>query len=68
MSKILPLSAMEKLIKKAAPGFRIGNDAKTALKDVLEDYGERIAEKASQAAKHAKRKTIKASDIKLASK
>lgn len=68
MSKILPLKAMEKLIKKAAPGFRIGDDAKAALKDLLEDYGEKIAEKASQAAKHAKRKTIKSSDIKLARK
>ena len=68
MSKIIPLAAMDKLMKKAAPGFRVGEDAKKTLKDVLEDYGEKIAEKASQAAKHAKRKTIKASDIKLASR
>jgi len=68
MSKILPLAAMEKLMKKSAPGFRIGDDAKATLKDILEGYGEKIAEKASQAAKHAKRKTIKASDIKLASR
>lgn len=68
MSKIIPISAMGKLIKKTAPGFRIGDDAKVALKTVLEDLGEKISEKASQAAKHAKRKTIKASDIKLASR
>ncbi len=66
MSKILSLKAMEKLMKRAAPGFRIGNDAKKQLKDILEEIGEEIAQRASQAAKHAKRKTIKASDIKLA--
>ena len=68
MTKIIPIAAMGKLIKKAAPGFRIGDDAKKILKEILEDIGEELVGKASQAAKHAKRKTIKASDIKLARK
>jgi len=67
MKKILPLAAMEKLLKKCgAP--RVSEDAKEALKTVLEEYGEEIGEKAVKAALHAGRKTVKAVDIKLATK
>ena len=64
---ILPLAAMEKLLKKAgAP--RVGEDAKVALKEVLEDYAATICDKASKIAQHSGRKTVKGGDIKLAIK
>lgn len=63
--KIIPLAAMEKLLKKAgAP--RVSEDAKSAMKEVLEDYGERLGQKAIRIANHAGRKTVKEVDIKLA--
>ena len=62
--KIIPLAAMEKLLKKAgAP--RVSEDAKSAMKEVLEDYGERLGQKAIRIANHAGRKTVEV-DIKLA--
>ncbi len=63
----IPEAAMERLMKKAGAD-RVGEDAKAALRDVLEEFGEEVARKASQFAKHAGRCTIKAGDIKLASK
>ena len=65
--KILPLAAMEKLLKKQG-ATRVSDSAKVALKDVLEEYAEEIALKAIKFAAHAGRKTIKAEDIKLAIK
>ncbi len=65
--KILPLAAMEKLLKVCgAP--RVSEDAKAALKDVLEDIGEEIGKRAVDMARHAGRKTVKAHDVKLAAK
>ncbi|MBS3154956.1 histone family protein [Candidatus Woesearchaeota archaeon] len=67
MKRILPLAAMEKLLKKAgAP--RVSDSAKKALSEILENYSAEISEKAIRIAYHAKRKTIKAEDIKLAQK
>ncbi len=64
---ILPVAAMEKLLKKAgAP--RVSNSAKEELRGVLENYAEEIGEKAFKFAKHSGRKTVKADDIKLAVK
>ncbi|MBS3174498.1 histone family protein [Candidatus Woesearchaeota archaeon] len=65
--KILPLAAMEKLLKKCgAP--RVSEDAKEEMKEVLEQYGELIGQKAVKIALHSGRKTVKAGDIKLAEK
>jgi len=65
--KILPLAAMEKLLKKSgAP--RVSEDAKTALKDVLEEYADQVGQKAVRIALHSGRKTVKAGDIKVALK
>ncbi len=65
--KILPLAAMEKLLKKCgAP--RVSEDAKQAMKEALENYGETIGRKAVDIALHSGRKTIKAGDVKLAGK
>ena len=43
-------------------------DAKEAMKDVLEEYGEQIGQKAVRMAQHSGRKTVKSSDVKLAVK
>ena len=65
--KILPLAAMEKLLKKCgAP--RVSEDAKEAMKEVLENYGEEIGTKAVKIAQHSGRQTVKAGDVKLAAK
>jgi len=66
-TKILPSAAMEKLLKKAG-AERVSEDAKKALKDVLESIAEEISEKATKIASHAGRKTVKSGDIKLAVK
>lgn len=65
--KILPLAAMEKLLKKCGAA-RVSEDAKVAMKEVLEDYGEQIGQKAVRVAQHSGRKTVKGPDIKLALK
>lgn len=65
--KILPLAAMEKLLKKCGAA-RVSEDAKEAMKEVLEDYGEQIGQKAVRVAQHSGRKTVKGPDIKLALK
>ena len=63
----LSLLAMERLLKKGgAP--RVGEDAKAALREVLEEHGEEIAKRAAELAKHADRRTVMASDVKMASK
>ncbi len=67
MSKIIPLAAMEKLLKKCGAG-RVSEDAKEAMKEVLEAYGESLGEKAVRIAQHSGRKTVKGSDIKIAVK
>ncbi len=65
--KFLPLAAMEKLLKEGGCE-RVGEDAKAALKIVLEAKATEIAKKAMVYAQHAGRKTIKAEDIRLALK
>ena len=62
---ILPLAAMEKLLKKAGAS-RVSEDAKEALRDILEEKAKEIGEKAVTFAAHSKRTTIKAADINLA--
>lgn len=63
----LPVAGMEKLLKKAgAP--RVSQDAKEALRDVLEEYAMNLGSRAMKYAQHSGRKTVKSSDIKLASK
>ena len=65
--KLLPLAAMEKIMKKAG-AERVSDKAKSALKSVLEDIGEKIASDAVKFSKHAGRNTVKATDVKLAAK
>ena len=55
-------------IMKSAGAERVADDAKTALKEVLEEYAKKVAKEATELALHAGRKTIKSEDIKLAVK
>ncbi len=65
--KLLPLAAMEKLLKQGG-AERVSDKAKSALKNVLEEIAHDIAVKSIKLAEHAGRKTVKAEDIKLAVK
>ena len=65
--KLLPLAAMEKLLKQGG-AERVSDKAKVALKNALEDIANEIAVKSIKLAVHAGRKTVKAEDIKLAVK
>ena len=62
--KLLPLTVMEKIMKNAG-AERVSEDAKKALKEVLEKTAHDISLTAITFALHAGRKTVKASDIKL---
>ena len=65
--RLIPLAAMEKILKKGGAN-RVSEKAKVTLKGVLEEKAHEIATNAIRLATHAGRKTVKASDIKLAIK
>lgn len=64
---ILALAAMDKLIRKAG-AKRVSEDAKEAMRALLEEIGGKIASKSVEFAKHGGRTTVKAVDIELAKK
>ncbi|MBL7160170.1 MAG: histone family protein [Candidatus Aenigmarchaeota archaeon] len=60
----IPIAAIDRVARKAGVD-RISAGALKELQRALEDIGFQIVREATTAALHAKRKTIKASDIKL---
>ena len=63
----LPVAPVGRLLKNAGAN-RISEEAKVELANVLEEVGMEIAERAVKLSRHAGRKTIKASDIELATR
>ena len=63
----LPIAPFGRIIKNAG-AKRVSEDAKEALGKVLEELAENISRQACITCKHAKRITVKASDIELAVK
>ena len=66
-SSELGLSAMYRILKKSG-AERVSDDSATELRRVTEEIAERIAKNAVAMSNHAGRKTVKADDVKLASK
>jgi|TARA_Y100000310_G_C20684857_1_gene818328 histone H3/H4 len=62
---ILPLAAMEKLLKKSG-AERVSDESKDALREILEEFADELGKKAVKFAIHSGRKTVKATDVKLA--
>ena len=63
----LGVSAMYRILKKAG-AERVSDESANELRKVMEDIAIEIARNAVDMSKHAGRKTVKAEDVKLASK
>ena len=53
---------------RKAGAARVSMTTIVAMAEILEDYGTNIAKEAIELARHAKRKTIKKEDVKLAAR
>ena len=63
----LGLSAMYRILKKSG-AQRVSDESAIELRRVIEEIAEAIAKNAVDLSSHAGRKTVKAEDVKLASK
>lgn len=63
----LPILPIKRIVKNNGTE-RISADATKELAAIIEEYGSKIAKEAVELAKHAKRKTVMAKDIKLAAR
>ena len=63
----LGLSAMYRILKKSG-AERVSDESASELRRVIEEIAEAIAKNAVDMSSHAGRKTVKADDVKLASK
>ena len=66
-SSELGLSPMYRILKKSG-AERVSDESANELRRVIEEIAESIAKNAVDMSTHAGRKTVKADDIKLASK
>ena len=66
-SSELGLSAMYRILKKSG-AQRVSDESAVELRRVIEEIAEAIAKNAVEMSSHAGRKTVKADDVKLASK
>jgi len=66
-SSELGLSAMYRILKKSG-AQRVSDESAVELRRVIEEIAEAIAKNAVDLSSHAGRKTVKAEDVKLASK
>lgn len=66
-SSELGLSAMYRILKKSG-AERVSDESADELRRILEDIASSIAKSAVEMSTHAGRKTVKAEDVKLASK
>ena len=66
-SSELGLSPMYRILKKSG-AERVSDESENELRRVIEEIAESIAKNAVDMSTHAGRKTVKADDIKLASK
>ena len=66
-SSELGLSAMYRILKKSG-AERVSDESAVELRRVIEEIAEAVAKNAVDLANHAGRKTVKAEDVKLASK
>ena len=66
-SSELGLSPMYRILKKSG-AERVSDESANELRGVIEEIAESIAKNAVDMSTHAGRKTVKADDIKLASK
>ncbi|MFP3908312.1 MAG: histone family protein [Halobacteriota archaeon] len=63
----LPLAPVERIIRDTG-AQRVSEAAKRALADAIEDYATKLSKKSVDIAAHAGRKTVKAEDIKMATR
>ena len=66
-SSELGLSAMYRILKKSG-AERVSDESANELRRVIEEVAEAIAKNAVEMSSHAGRRTVKAEDVKLASK
>jgi DNA-binding protein len=63
----LPIAALDRLIRKAG-AERVSEEAAEELGKILSEVAIDISKQAIELAKHAKRKTVTAEDVRLATK